>query len=188
MSILVHACCGPCLGGSIDILKEAAKNEQLEAFWFNPNIHPYLEYRERMLSFKKICSDLNLKMHSGMDEYGLQLFLTSTECDFTQARCYKCYKLRIEATAAFAAENNFSSFTTTLLISPHQNHDLIVKTAQQAAEKFNTRFLYLDFRPDFKKTYEAIRQHELYKQRYCGCIFSEYIRFQHDKRYKLTDI
>ena len=141
-----------------------------------------------MLSFNKICSDLNLKVNSAMSEYGLQLFLKETESDFTPQRCAKCYKLRIEAAAHFAAENSFSAFTTTLLISPHQNHDLIVKTAQQAAEKFNTRFLYLDFRPDFKKTYDAIRKHELYKQRYCGCIFSEYVRFQNDKRYKLTDI
>ncbi|MGM0598368.1 MAG: epoxyqueuosine reductase QueH [Candidatus Rifleibacteriota bacterium] len=188
MSILVHACCGPCLGGSIDTLKEAAKTEKIETFWFNPNIHPYLEYRDRMLSFRKICSDLKLKMHSAMTEYGLQAFLTETKNDFSEARCAKCYKLRLEAAAAFAAKNSFSAFTTTLLISPHQNHNLIVKTAQQAAEKFNTRFLYLDFRPDFKKTYEAIRKHELYKQRYCGCIFSEYVRFQNDKRYKLPEI
>lgn len=187
MSILVHACCGPCLGGSIETIKKSLENEKIEAFWYNPNIHPYLEYRERLLSFNRLCKKINTKPNYGDISYGLELFLNGLNGKYSEERCYTCYCMRLEQTAKYAAKNGFRAFTTTLLISPYQQHDLIVEAAKAKAEKFSIEFHYVDLRPAFRQTYQAARDHELYRQRYCGCIFSEYSRFKNDKRYVLGE-
>ncbi|GAB4276181.1 MAG: epoxyqueuosine reductase QueH [Candidatus Rifleibacteriota bacterium] len=185
MSILLHTCCGPCLGGSIDILKEALNEEPIEIFWYNPNIHPYLEYRERLLSFNKLCENLNLRVHYGSTEYGLHRFLKNIDGKFGEERCAECYRMRFEQAAAYASDNFFSAFTTTLLVSPYQQHDLIVEVGKKVAADYGTDFYYCDFRPGFKNTHEIARKYELYKQKYCGCIFSEYDRYKSDKRFSL---
>lgn len=185
MSILLHSCCGPCLGGSYDILKSDMGDEKIEVFWYNPNIHPYLEYRERLISFGKLCSELKLKAHYGNVEYGLEKFLRNLDGKFGEERCAECYKMRFEEAAKFAAENSFSGFSTTLLVSPYQQHELIAEVGRKVASNFGTEFHYCDFRPGFKQTHESARQYGLYKQKYCGCIFSEHSRFRGDKKYPL---
>ena len=188
MSILVHSCCGPCLGGSIETLKNAAGNETIESFWYNPNIHPYLEYRQRLLSFDKLCKALKIKPNYTDIGYGLEFFLRNLDGKFGEERCFTCYRMRLEPTARFAAANGFDSFTTTLLISPYQQHELIIQASRKAAEEHSTRFFYVDLRPAFKQTYQVARDQDLYRQKYCGCIFSEYSRFNDDKRFQLPEI
>ncbi len=185
MSVLVHTCCGPCLGGSVDILKSDLGNETFSAYWYNPNIHPYLEYRERMLSFAKFCKQSDLMVVFGPGEYGLEYFLSRLNGRFGEDRCHECYRMRFEKAAQAAAQLSFRAFTTTLLVSPYQQHELIAETGKKVAKEFGIDFHYCDFRPGFKQTHEAVRQHELYKQKYCGCIFSEFSRFKDDKRYVL---
>ena len=123
--------------------------------------------------------DLSLIME---DEYGLRLFLENTDrCaeDFSSRyefpqRCLSCYRLRMERTAFTAAkEKNFDAFSTTLFISPYQNHELLRQQAEAAAEQHGAAFLYRDFRPHFRKAQGEARQQGLYMQKYCGCIFSE---------------
>jgi predicted adenine nucleotide alpha hydrolase (AANH) superfamily ATPase len=188
MSVLIHSCCGPCLGGSIDILRDSLGDEPVESYWFNPNIHPYLEYRQRLLSFASLCENLKIKANYGNLDYGLDFFLNELNGKFNEERCYYCYCMRLKEAARFAAKHNFRAFTTTLLISPYQQHELICEAGHAIAKEFNCEFHYSDLRPGFKQTHEAARKHELYKQKYCGCIFSEYSRFKDDKRFKLPEL
>jgi predicted adenine nucleotide alpha hydrolase (AANH) superfamily ATPase len=89
--------------------------------------------------------------------------------------------MRLEQTAKFAAENGYEAFTTTLLISPYQNHELIVKVAEETAKRYEVRFLYRDFRPLFREGQDVAREKGFYMQKYCGCIFSEEERYRKQK-------
>ena len=99
-------------------------------------------------------------------------------------RCAYCYRVRMEETARYAAQNGYDSFTTSLLISPYQNHEAICATARAMGEKYGVEFLYRDFRPLFQAGQEFARAHGLYMQKYCGCIFSEEDRYMGAKRRK----
>lgn len=188
MSILLHSCCGPCLGGSIDILRENAGETRIDAFWYNPNIHPFIEYRARMQSFIKLCHDLQLKTRAAENSYGLEFFLNRLNGRFGEDRCSECYRMRFEEAAKTAADFGYRAFTTTLLVSPYQQHELIKEVGEKVARDFGTEFYYCDFRPGFGKTHDTAREHELYKQKYCGCIFSEYSRYKGDKRFCLPEM
>ena len=100
------------------------------------------------------------------------------------ARCGYCYRVRMEETAKYAAEHGFDSFTSTLLISPYQDHEMICAIANSMAEKYGVEFLYRDFRPLFQTGQEYAREHGMYMQKYCGCIFSEEDRYMAAKRKK----
>ena len=108
-------------------------------------------------------------------------FLTAIYPDFDD-RCAYCYESRLFAAAKYAAEHGISSFSTTLLISPYQNHELLRQTGERAAQEYGVSFLYRDFRPYFKEGQQRARELELYMQKYCGCIFSEEERYTKKKR------
>ncbi len=97
-------------------------------------------------------------------------------------RCSRCYEIRLEGTARYAAEHGYEQFSTTLLISPYQNHDLLRETGEYMAQKHGVAFLYRDFRPYFREGQQKAREMELYMQKYCGCIFSEEERYQKKKK------
>ena len=99
-------------------------------------------------------------------------------------RCAYCYRVRMEETARYAAEHGYDSFTTSLLISPYQNHEAIRATAQAMGEQYGVEFLYRDFRPLFQAGQQFAREHGFYMQKYCGCIFSEEDRYMAAKRKK----
>ena len=113
--------------------------------------------------------------------YGLRPFLEAVGGDF-DGRCPVCYRLRMRSAARYAAENGFTHFTTTLLISPYQNHELLAQTAREAGEEFGVAFLYRDFRPSFREGQDRARAMGLYMQKYCGCIFSEEDRYRKRKK------
>ncbi len=183
MAILLHACCGPCLGGSYPILEKTAGPGNTAVFWENPNIHPFVEHHQRLTSFIKMAEIFGLKVVAGNAEYGLERFMHEIGGDFTQGRCATCYRLRLTAAAQAAARLSFEAFSTTLLISPYQNHELLIATGEEAGKKAGVKFHYTDFRPGFKGSHDIARQHDLYRQKYCGCIFSEHERFRGDKKY-----
>ena len=185
MSILLHCCCGPCLGGSFPILEEKAQKEPIAVFWDNPNIHPYIEYRERLLAFQKMARILELDIHYGDPSYGLDRFIHKLDNRIGPERCELCYDMRLMATAQKAKELGYKFISTTLLISPYQDHELIISRGNEIAQSQGVEFLYVDLRPGFKNTHESIREHDLYKQKYCGCIFSEHDRYKNAKKYKL---
>jgi predicted adenine nucleotide alpha hydrolase (AANH) superfamily ATPase len=140
-------------------------------FWYNPNIHPFTEYRSRKETLFRFASEEGLDLVL-KDEYGLRSFIRELYPDF-EGRCPVCYRLRLEAAARYGAEQGFSHFSTTLLISPYQNHGLIRELGAALGEQYGLGFLYRDLRPRFRPAQVKARARGLYMQKYCGCIFSE---------------
>ena len=180
MKLLLHICCAPCSIMCIETLR--AEDIEPVGFWDNANIHPYTEYRSRKNALADYAKTIGLKlvMHG---EYGLRPFVRAVAEDITH-RCAQCYRMRFRAAAKYAAENGFTHFTSTLFISPYQNHEMMMRIAQEAAQEFGVEFLYRDFRPYFKEGQERAKALEIYMQKYCGCIFSEEDRYLAAKRKK----
>ena len=170
MKLLLHTCCAPC---SVYCIK-SLRGEGIEpvVYWFNPNIHPYIEYKTRRDTLKEYTKSIGI--NAIFDEnYGLREFCKNVVDDL-ENRCVKyCYRVRLEQTAKYAKENGYDTFSTTLLISPYQNHEALKKIGEEMAEKYGLTFLYRDFRPGFKEGQTEARELGLYMQKYCGCIFSE---------------
>ncbi|MCL2719871.1 MAG: epoxyqueuosine reductase QueH [Treponema sp.] len=172
MKLLLHCCCAPCSIGSIKSLQEI-NNINIEPFlfWYNPNIHPFNEYKSRFdcLFEYASCEKINLFSEN---EYGLHSFLNVVYPEI-ENRCEKCYRMRLEKTALKASQEGYDSFSTTLFISPYQDHLLIKQIGEELAQKYNIDFFYMDFRPNFRESQVLARAGNFYMQKYCGCIFSE---------------
>ncbi len=175
MKLLLHICCAPCSVACIESLRD--ENIEVCGLWYNPNIHPFSEYKTRKNTLVSYADSISLKLFCEGD-YGLRQFVCETPSIAFGKRCEYCYDVRMDFAAEYAAENDFDAFSTTLLISPYQNHELLKLTAQKAAEKHGARFLYRDFRPLFREGQKKARDLGLYMQKYCGCIFSEEERFR----------
>jgi predicted adenine nucleotide alpha hydrolase (AANH) superfamily ATPase len=170
---LLHICCAPCSIECIEALR--AEGQEMTGFWFNPNIHPVTEYRARLEALKGYAQKVNLPL-LGHDRYGLRDFVRAVSGDLDD-RCGVCYEMRLEEAAGFAAAHGFEAFTTTLLISPYQNHEKLIETGKRAAQNHGVEFLERDFRPRFREGQRRARELELYMQKYCGCVFSEEERY-----------
>ncbi len=170
MKVFMHTCCAPCSVYCIQTLR----NEGIEpiAYWFNPNIHPYTEYKARRDTLKNYAKMIDLDLIIE-ENYGLKEFCKNVVGDIDNRCINYCYPIRMEQTAKFAKENGFDTFTTTLLISPYQQHEAIKKICEEMAEKYQINFLYRDFRLGFREGQNQARELGLYMQKYCGCIFSE---------------
>ena len=180
MKLLLHTCCAPCSVYCIDSLR----NEGIEptVYWFNPNIHPYLEYKARRDCLKEYASSINVEAIFE-ENYGLRDFCKATASDLDNRCKNYCYPVRLEQTAKYAKANGFDSFSTTLLVSPYQNHDLLIEVAEYMAKKYDVDFLYRDFRVGFREGQSKARELGLYMQKYCGCVFSEEERYlRHNKK------
>ena len=173
MKTLMHICCAPCSVYCIESLR--AEGIEPVGFWYNPTIHPYTEYRSRRDCLRSYAEQVNLTLIE-QDEYGLRDFVRRV-ADHIEGRCADCYAIRLEQAAAYAAANGYDSFTTTLLVSPYQKHELIRQIGERLAEQYGVQFLYRDFRVGFQEGQEKARKAELYMQKYCGCIFSEEDRY-----------
>jgi len=187
MKLLLHTCCAPCSIACVKSLREEKIEPHL--FWYNPNIHPYTEYITRRDCLNEFAGNEHLLLTVYNKEYSLLSFLGQV-FPKTKKRCYNCLLMRLEKTAFFAASAGFTAFTTTLLISPHQDHDEIKSIGEALAKKYSIDFLYRDFRPLFREGQDSARSKGYYMQKYCGCIFSEEERFFKTSNGKLqiTDI
>ena len=174
MKVLLHICCAPCSIECIASLREEGISPV--GFWDNPNIHPFTEHRSRKNALIEYAAQANFPIvqHGA---YGLRPFLQETAASITN-RCNVCYDMRMQATARYASENGFSHFSTTLFISPYQDHRLLRTAAERAACDAGITLLYRDFRPAFRSGQTKARALGLYMQKYCGCIFSEEERYQ----------
>ena len=173
MKTLMHICCAPCANMPIEVLR--TDGIEVAGFWYNPNIHPFTEYRARRNCLQDYAKAIELPLIL-KDEYGLRPFVREVAEDI-EGRCVKCYEMRLFETAKTAAEGGFDSFTSSLFISPYQNHELMREVAERAAREYHVEFLYRDFRPYFKPGQERARELEMYIQKFCGCIFSEQERY-----------
>jgi predicted adenine nucleotide alpha hydrolase (AANH) superfamily ATPase len=173
MKLLLHCCCAPCTISCTQSLRKEGIEPGL--FWYNPNIHPCTEYSTRRDTLSSFAARENYELKM-VDEYGLRLFISKVYPDMDD-RCKKCYLLRLERTASVASIDGYDAFTTTLLISPYQQHEVVKSIAEEVAAKYKVEFLYRDFRPLFNESQAQARAMGIYMQKYCGCIFSEEERY-----------
>ena len=173
MNILLHICCGPCALFPLRTLR-AAGNE-VTGYFYNHNIHPYQEYirrRDAVLQMAELES-MPLIMH---DDYDLECFLVNVAAA-PDTRCSYCYASRLQATAIMAAEHGFDAFSASLLYSRFQRHNEIRELGEQAAKEYGVQFYYEDFRPGWQEGIRLSKELGLYRQQYCGCIYSEKDRY-----------
>ena len=174
MKLLLHTCCAPCSVYCIETLRK----EGIEAtlYWYNPNIHPYTEYKARRDCLIEYAKKINIKLIIE-DEYGLEEFCKNT-INNLQSRCADyCYPIRLRKTFEYAKENGYDAVSTTLLYSIYQKHDFIKNYCEKLSNEFGIEFLYRDFRVGFWVGHEKAKEAGLYMQKYCGCVFSEESRY-----------
>jgi len=168
MKILIHICCAPCLIHPLEVLK--LKGFEVTGLFFNPNIHCFLEYGRR----KDALSVLNPGIEIVHTEYSPQDFFRAINFkEDVPVRCGICWRLRLKRTARVAALKGFKYFSTTLLVSPYQDHEMLKRIAAEVSKEEGVEFYYADFRPGFKKAMEEAKSKGIYTQKYCGCIYSQ---------------
>jgi len=173
MRLLLHTCCAPCSIYPVEVLKGEAMD--LTGFFFNPNIHPYTEWKARRKALAGYAPGAGLPMIFDED-YLLEEFIRGV-AHREGERCSFCYAMRLRRTAQAAAQNKFDAFSTTLLVSPYQKHDLIREIGGEVSRETGVQFVYRDFRPGYRAAVERSRELGLYRQKYCGCIYSEKERY-----------
>ena len=174
MKLLMHVCCAPCSVYCIETLRKEGIEPTL--YWYNPNIHPYTEYKARRDCLIEYAKKINIKLIIE-DEYGLQDFCKNT-INNLQSRCADyCYPIRLRKTFEYAKENGYDAVSTTLLYSIYQKHDFIKNYCEKLSNEFGIEFLYRDFRVGFWVGHEKAKEAGLYMQKYCGCVFSEESRY-----------
>ena len=167
MKLLIHICCGPCAVYPVDVVKK--EGIEFDGYFYNPNIHPIDEFERRMENVKILSDKENIRVYYDSE------FLQSVWEEYTdkEKRCKMCYTKRLEKAAKFAKENNFTAFTTTLLVSPYQNHQFIKDLGENLANEYGIEFFYRDFRFGFREGQKKAKEMGLYRQKYCGCIKSK---------------
>jgi hypothetical protein len=173
MKILLHICCAPCTIYPLEVLRKEAG--QVKGVFFNPNIHPYLEYQKRLDAVREYTAREGLEVNLA-EGYPIEDFLQKTSF-MGKDRCSYCYEVRLRRTAAEARKGLFDAFTTTLLYSRYQKHDLIRETGEAISREMKVPFYYKDFRVGWEDGVRQSRETGLYRQKYCGCIYSEKERF-----------
>lgn len=173
MRVLLHTCCGPCALYPLSSLR--GEGAEVTGFFFNHNIHPYQEYARRRDAAQQMA-DLEGMPLMVRDEYRLEEFLTAVAAD-PGSRCGYCYASRLDAVAAAAVAGGFDAFSSSLFYSRYQNHDLMRKKAEEASQKHGVAFLYRDFRPGWQEGIRRSKELALYRQQYCGCVYSEKERY-----------
>lgn len=178
MKLLLHICCAPC---SLYPYKELKIFSSIVGFFYNPNIHPFVEYNQRKSALEEHSrkNDFKVLFH----KYDVENFFRKVSgSEKHTERCKICWRMRLEETANVAKMNGFDSFTTTLLISPYQDQEHIKSIGRDIAKKVGIDFFYKDFRDGFRVAQEDAKKIGLYRQKYCGCIFSERERFEKRKK------
>lgn len=174
MKLLLHICCGPCSLYVIDHLRNKMDNvpadSEITGYYYNPNIHPYDEIIKRAVNAKVTCDYKGIPLITDLS-YDIAPWKSFE--GHSGERCVMCYKERFEKTAAYAKANGYTHFTSTLFVSPYQNHEAMTREAKAAAEKYGVEFLKgSDFTLGFREGQQQARELGLYRQKYCGCIRS----------------
>ena len=175
-SLLLHACCAPC---SSYVLEYLNTHFNITLFFYNPNIYPQDEYKKRLDELKRLVREMGLGIKIIESDYNPDEFFEISKGleDIPEGgeRCKKCYRLRLQKTALEAQKGEYDYFCTTLSISPHKNADWINEIGNELAEIHGTAFLPSDFKKKngYKRSIELSRQYDLYRQNFCGCVFSK---------------
>ncbi len=178
MRLLMHICCAPC--ACYPFRKLSGEGLEVEGMFYNPNIHPYLEWNRRLSTVQKWARLAGAKVYyEGF--YGLKEFLRQVVFR-EEERCRYCYRIRLRAVAGYAARGGFSAYSTTLLYSIYQKHALIKEIGEKVGEREGIKFFYRDFRSGFREGVRLSKTWDLYRQPYCGCIYSEQERYQTSRK------
>ena len=173
MKVLLHICCGPCAIYPLKILR--SEGFKVIGFFYNRNIHPYLECQRRESTLRTYAEQVGLEIIF-QDGYDIESFLRNVAFR-EEDRCSYCYHDRLASAAAIAWHGKFDHFTSTLLQSKFQEHDTIRSIGQSLGKSYGVPFLYRDFRQGWKEGIEASKRLNMYRQQYCGCIYSEKERY-----------
>jgi len=181
MKLLIHVCCAPCLIYPLRQLR--SEGFKVEGVFYNPNIHPFLEYKKRkeaVEAFSKAEGVDIMYPDYNPDEFfqAVTPYPNPLPQGEREKRCSLCWQMRLEKTAVIAKENGFDCFSTTLLVSPYQNQGILKDTGDKAGKNTGMNFYYEDFRPGFRQAHQEARAKGIYCQNYCGCIYSEMERLK----------
>ena len=181
LKLLLHMCCGPCACYPVKKLRQ--DGVEPVGYFFNPNIHPYKEWDMRLKTAKEFAAKVELEIRTD-ENYMLRDFLQRALLAerLPNGRCRMCYTWRLEESARYAAEHGFDSFTSTLFYSIYQQHDLMRSVAEHFAKEYGISFYYEDFRIGWQEGIDLSKDLDLYRQSYCGCVFSEEERYSRDLR------
>ncbi len=178
-SLLLHSCCAPCSSYVLEYLSAAFR---ITVFYYNPNIFPEEEFDRRVSEQKRFisqfCRDTDASVEFADAPYDCESFYAAVKGfeDVSEGdeRCFRCYRLRLEKTAAYAAEHGFDYFTTTLSISPMKNAPKLNEISEELSRIYSVKALPSDFKKKngFLRSTELSRKYSLYRQDYCGCVFS----------------
>lgn len=178
--LLIHACCGPCSSYVIEYLN---KYFDITIYYYNPNIYPTVEFLRRYDELEKFIKEFNkknnIKIKLDAVDYETKEFYEAIRglehMGEKSRRCYNCYKLRMTKAAQYAKENNYDYLTTTLSISPYKNANWINEIGKKLEEKIGIKYLYSDFKKNdgYKRSLELSKEYNLYRQEYCGCVYSK---------------
>ncbi|MDE6413644.1 MAG: epoxyqueuosine reductase QueH [Eubacterium sp.] len=177
-SLLLHACCAPCSSACLEYLYQ---HFNITIFYYNPNISPKAEFDKRLIEEKRLISEMlpneDVEVLEGVYDYNAFLETAKGLEDVPEGgeRCFKCYRLRLEETARLASAQGFDYFCTTLSISPLKNAQKINEIGFEVAEKYGVKWLPSDFKKKegYKRSIELSKQYNLYRQNFCGCVFSK---------------
>ena len=173
--LLLHSCCAPCSSFVIEYLSTYF---EMEVYFFNPNIHPKKEYLRRLDEQIRMVEEMGLNYQVIGPEHQSELFYEAVKgCERLgegSERCVRCFDLRLEKAAEYAAAHGFEYFTTSLTISPMKNAAKLNELGEAAGLKYGVKFLNSDFKKNngYKRSIELSKQYDLYRQHYCGCAFS----------------
>jgi predicted adenine nucleotide alpha hydrolase (AANH) superfamily ATPase len=170
--ILLHVCCAPCATYSVQRLR--VLGFAVTGFWYNPNVQPFSEHERRRETLAHYAAEIELPViwEPGYDVVRFMRAIGGHER--YRERCRVCYEMRLERTAQVASREGFDAFTTTLLISPYQNQEAIHALGKAVGSRHGVSFFFENLRQGWADHFEAVREHELYSQCYCGCLYSEW--------------
>ena len=174
--LLLHACCGPCSSYVVEYL---SKYFDITIYYYNPNTYPETEFNRRLDELNKFINNFNNNVKVIEESYNPIEFYDSIKglenLGEKSRRCYNCYELRMNKAALYAKNNNFDYFTTTLSISPYKNASWINEIGSKLENKIGIKYIYSDFKKKngYKRSLELSKKYNLYRQEYCGCVYSK---------------
>ena len=173
--LLVHCCCVHCSAYTLNYWRE--QGYDVTSFWYNPNIHPSTEHQLRLEALETLAKQENIPLLINPGYEIERYFQAVVGHEKKTDRCIYCYRIRLQAVSDYARQHGFDSFTSTLLISPKQQHERILNVALEIQQSSGINFLYADLRKRYSDGRKITKPMELYRQQYCGCLFSEWERY-----------
>lgn len=178
MNLLLHICCACCLCAPLSELRKEGFN--VTGLFYNPNIHPFLEFRKRLKALR-VFQETDPIPVIYCEDYGIREYLKNVNYEGND-RCADCYAMRLRFAVAFSKKNGFDAFTSTMLFSVYQNHEQLKMLSENLSKEHGIHFIYRDYRYLSECSHDLAKRKMIYRQGYCGCIFSEYERYKDTTR------